>query len=60
MDGRRKRLCGLWDQGGELVTNGLELLQQTTEKVRLIQDQMSATHSRQKSYTDKRRKPFDL
>ena len=39
---------------------GPELLQQTTEKVKVIQDRMCATQSRQKSYTDKRRRSFEF
>ena len=37
---------------------GLEFLQQTTEKVRVIKDRMRATQNRQKSYADKRRRPL--
>ena len=39
---------------------GLEFLQQTTEKVKVIQDRMRATQSRLKSYTNKRRRPFEV
>ena len=39
---------------------GPEFLQQTTEKVRVIQDRMRATQSRQKSYADKRRRPLEF
>ena len=39
---------------------GPEFLQQTTEKVRVIQDQMRATQSRHKSYADKRRRPLEF
>ena len=42
------------------MTIGPELLQQTTEKVKLIQDQMCVTQSRQKSYVDKRRRPLEF
>jgi len=42
------------------VVLGLEFLQQTTEKVRVIQDWMRATQSRQKSYADKRRRPLEF
>ena len=37
---------------------GPEFLQQTTEKVKMIQDRMHAIQSRQKSYVDKRRIPL--
>jgi len=39
---------------------GPEFLQQKTRKVKLIQDRMRATHSRQKSYVDKRRRPLEF
>ena len=40
--------------------SGPEFLQQTSEKVRGIQERMRATQSRQKSYTDKRRRPLEF
>ena len=39
---------------------GPQFLQQTIEKVRVIQDRMRATQSRQKSYADKRRRPLEF
>jgi len=39
---------------------GPEFLQQTTRKVKLIQDRMRATQSRQKSYADKKRRPLEF
>jgi len=56
--GRRCRTPLCWQQDGELVVLGPEFLQQTTEKVKMIQDRMRATQSRQKSYADKRRIPL--
>ena len=54
--GRRCRtpLCRL--EPGEDLTLGPEVVQQTTEKVKLIQERMRIAQSRQKSYQDKRRK----
>jgi len=46
--------------GGEVLTIGPELLQKTTDKVKLIQDRMRVTQSRQKSYADKRRRPLQF
>jgi len=37
-----------------------EFLQQTSEKVKSIQERMIATQSRQKSYADKRRRPLEF
>jgi len=42
------------------VVVGPELLRQTTEKVKLIQERMKASQSRQKSYADQRRRPLEF
>jgi len=42
------------------VLVGPELLQQTTKKVKHIQERMKASQSRQKSYADKQRKPLEF
>ena len=39
---------------------GPELLRQTTEKVKLIQERMKASQSRQKSCADQRRRPLEF
>ncbi|XP_022631724.1 uncharacterized protein LOC111240604 [Vigna radiata var. radiata] len=51
---------GAWDEDGEALLTGPDLVQQTTEKVKLIQDRLKASQSRQKSYADKRRKPLEF
>ncbi|GJV64666.1 putative reverse transcriptase domain-containing protein [Tanacetum coccineum] len=43
---------------GQLI--GLELVQETTEKILLIKDRLKAARDRQKSYADKRRKPLEF
>jgi len=58
--GRRCRTPLCWYQDGEALVLGPEFLQHTTGKVKLIQDQMRATQSRQKSYADKRRRPLEF
>jgi len=58
--GRRCRTPLCWYQDGETVAVGLKLLQETTEKVKLMQKRMKATQSRQKSYDDKRRRPLEF
>ena len=58
--GRRCRTPLCWQQDGESLVLGPEFLQQTIEKVRVIQDRMRATQSRQKSYADKRRRPLEF
>jgi len=54
----RTPLC--WNQDGESLVLGPEFLQQTSEKVRVIQERMRATQSRQKSYANKRRRPLEF
>lgn len=39
---------------------GPEIVQQTTEKVKMIHDKMKISQSRQKSYHDKRRKKLEF
>jgi len=56
--GKRCRTPLCWQQDGESVVLGPEFFQQITEKVKMIQDRMRATQSRQKSYGDKRRMPL--
>jgi len=58
--GRRCRTSLCWQQDGEFVVLGPEFLQQTIERVRVIQDLVGATQSRQKSYADKRRRPLEF
>ena len=54
--GRRCRTPLCWHESGESAIVGPELVQQTTEKVKLIREKMKALQSRHKSYHDKRRK----
>jgi len=58
--GRRCRTPLCWNQDGESLVLGPEFLQQTSEKVRGIQERMRATQSRLKSYADKRRRPLEF
>jgi len=58
--GRRCRTPLCWQQDGESVVLGPKFLQQTTEKVKVIQDQMRLTQSRQKSYANKRRRSLEF
>nr|KYP70730.1 hypothetical protein KK1_009959 [Cajanus cajan] len=54
----RTPLCRYQD--GESVVVGPELIPQTIEEVKLIQERMKTAQSRQKSYVDKRHKPLEL
>ena len=58
--GRRCRTPLCWYESGESVLLGPEIVQQTTEKVKMIQEKMKASQSRQKSYHDKRRKALEF
>ncbi|GJX22249.1 putative reverse transcriptase domain-containing protein [Tanacetum coccineum] len=57
---------GSWDvhlllaevREGQLI--GLELVQETTEKISHIKERLKAVRDRQKSYADKRRKPLEF
>lgn len=51
-------LC--WYESGERVVLGPEIVQQTTKKVKMVQDQMKASQSRQKSYHLMRRKALEF
>jgi len=58
--GRRCRTPLCWYQDGEAVLVGPELLELTTEKVRMVRDRMLASQSRQKAYADRRRRPLEF
>jgi hypothetical protein len=58
--GRKCQSPLYWDNIGERQTLGLELIQDTCEKVRVIKERMSAAQNRQKSYTDKRKRPLEF
>jgi hypothetical protein len=49
-----------WSQTGEREIFGPDLVNEAEEKVRIIRNNLKATQSRQKSYTDKRRKPIQF
>jgi hypothetical protein len=60
--GRRCRTPLSWSQIGERKIFGPDLVVEAEEKVRVIQENLKAAQSRQKSYFDKRRKSlkFDI
>ena len=49
-----------WYDSGDSVVLGPEIVQQTIEKIKIIQEKMKALQSRQKSYHDKRRKTLEF
>ncbi|GJY80360.1 hypothetical protein Tco_0493111 [Tanacetum coccineum] len=50
----------LWVEIGESILTGLELVQETTNKVVLVKEKPKAARGRQKNYADKRRKPLEF
>src|SRR5437762_6398232 len=58
--GRRCRSPLNWSEPGERVTFGSDLVTKAEEKVRVIQNHLKAAQSRQKSYSDKHRRPLEL
>jgi hypothetical protein len=58
--GRRCRTPLCWHEAGENVVLGPEIVQQTTEKIKMIQEKMKASQSRQKSYYDEKRKNIEF
>ncbi|KAD4180301.1 hypothetical protein E3N88_28892 [Mikania micrantha] len=58
--GRKCRSPICWTEVGESQITGPEIIQETTDKICQIRDNLLAARSRQKSYADKRRKPYGL
>ncbi|KAI3682301.1 hypothetical protein L1987_82192 [Smallanthus sonchifolius] len=58
--GRKCRSLICWNEIGEAQITGPELIQETTNKISLIRDNIRVSRSRQKSYADKRRKPLEF
>ncbi|WVZ63512.1 hypothetical protein U9M48_013137 [Paspalum notatum var. saurae] len=56
--GRRCRTPLNWSEPGERVTFGPDLITQAEEQVKLIHSNLKRAQSRQKSYSDKRRRPL--
>jgi len=49
-----------WYESGERALLGPDVVQEVTEKVKMIQGKMRASQSRQKNYHDKRRKDIEF
>src|SRR6266540_2575762 len=58
--GRKCRSPLNWSEPGERVTFGPDLVTEDEEKVRVIQNHLKTAQSRQKSYSDKRRRPLEF
>ncbi|GKE34406.1 putative reverse transcriptase domain-containing protein, partial [Tanacetum coccineum] len=58
--GRKCRSPVLWAKIRESRLIGSELMQETTNKVVLIEEKLKAVRDRQKSYADNRHKPLEF
>ncbi|XP_019431068.1 PREDICTED: uncharacterized protein LOC109338318 [Lupinus angustifolius] len=56
--GRKCRTPLCWFEAGDNIVLEPDVVQQTTEKIRLIRENMKTAHSRQKSYYDIRKTPL--
>ncbi|XP_058775585.1 uncharacterized protein LOC131649851 [Vicia villosa] len=58
--GRKYRSPLCWAEVGEKSILGPEIIQETTKKVKMIQDNLKKAQNRQKNYADKRRRPLEF
>ncbi|GJT84655.1 putative reverse transcriptase domain-containing protein [Tanacetum coccineum] len=58
--GQKCRFSVCWSEVGDVQLTGLEIIQQTTEKIVQIKNRLQAARNRQKSYDDTRRKPLEF
>ena len=58
--GRRCRTSLCWYESGESALLGSKVVQETTKKVKMIQEKIRVPQNRQKSYHDKRRKNIEF
>ena len=58
--GRRCRTPVCWGEVGERKLIGPELVQATSENVKLIREKLKTAQERQKSYADKRRRDLEF
>ncbi|GJX35430.1 putative reverse transcriptase domain-containing protein, partial [Tanacetum coccineum] len=58
--GQKCRSPVCWAEVGEAQLTGLELIQETTEKIVLIKQRMQVAQDRQKSYADRNRNPMEF
>jgi hypothetical protein len=58
--GRKCRSPICWEEVGERKLLGPELVQMSTEKIKLIREWLKTAQSRQKSYADRRRRDLEF
>nr|GEY74241.1 reverse transcriptase domain-containing protein [Tanacetum cinerariifolium] len=57
---RKCRSSVCWVEVGEAQLTGLEMIQETKEKIILIKQRIQAAQDRQKNYTDRKQKPMEF
>ena len=58
--GRKCRSPLHWDEVGERVVLGPDLIQKTIDKIQIVKQRMKAAQDRYKSYADQRRRPLEF
>nr|GFD19227.1 reverse transcriptase [Tanacetum cinerariifolium] len=58
--GRKCRASICWDQVGERVIEGPEMIEVTNEKVIVAKEKLKESRTRQKSYADKHRRSIEF
>ena len=58
--GRKCRSPSGWSEAGELELTGPEIVHETTEKIKVIQDRLKIAQDRQKSYADSKRREIEF
>nr|GEZ61108.1 putative nucleotidyltransferase, ribonuclease H [Tanacetum cinerariifolium] len=58
--GRKCRALICWDQVGERVIEGSEMIEVTNEKVAVAKEKLKEARTRQKSYADKHRRSIEF
>jgi hypothetical protein len=54
----RSPMC--WTEAGDAMLLGPQLVEETTNKIRIIKQHLTTAQSRQKSYADRRRRPLEF
>ena len=58
--GRKCQTPLCWYKDGESMMVGPDIVQHTTERIKLIRERMKTAHDRQKYYADNRRRPLEF
>ena len=58
--GRKYISSIFWEEVRDRMILGLDIIQETTSKIKLIKEKMNAAQSRQKAYADKRHRSLEF